>query len=76
MGVSHYDTMGLDPWATSAEIRDRYRDLVKVVHPDVGGDRFIPPAVPHPERWCGACGGARSGSCSAHSGGRCGCPRS
>lgn len=32
--------MGLTPTATEAQIRRRYLELAKVVHPDAGGDRY------------------------------------
>lgn len=34
MVPNHYDTLGLDPKATQAEIKQAYRRLVKLFHPD------------------------------------------
>lgn len=30
--------MGLDPYATSADVKKRFRDLARKYHPDTGGD--------------------------------------
>jgi hypothetical protein len=38
--VSHYKVLGLPETATSKEIRERYHELARVVHPDAGGDIF------------------------------------
>lgn len=38
--MSHYDTMGLSVSATHSEIRDRYLELARLVHPDSGGDPY------------------------------------
>lgn len=39
-GVNHYEVMGLRPGASPAEIRAAYRELSKLVHPDLGGDDY------------------------------------
>jgi hypothetical protein len=39
-GVSHYEVLGLPETATSKEIRERYHELARAVHPDAGGDIF------------------------------------
>lgn len=36
-----YDNLGLPPTASDEEIDDAYRSLVKVVHPDMGGDALM-----------------------------------
>ena len=38
--MSHYDTMGLQTSASDVEIRNRYRELARIVHPDAGGDPY------------------------------------
>lgn len=35
--ASPYDVLGLSPSATDEEVRQRYRELVKRLHPDVAG---------------------------------------
>ena len=37
-----YRTLGLDPGATSAEIKRAYRRLAKAYHPDSAGERALP----------------------------------
>ncbi len=39
--MSYYDDLGLPPSATQHEIRDRYRELAMVAHPDHGGDPIV-----------------------------------
>jgi len=36
--TKEYETLGLDPDATDAEVKTRYRELLKEHHPDMGGD--------------------------------------
>ncbi len=38
MEKSPYDVLGVDKRATKEEIKQRYKDLAKIHHPDVGGD--------------------------------------
>ena len=37
-GVDHYAVLGVSPLATEAQIKAAYRALVKLHHPDLGGD--------------------------------------
>lgn len=39
--MTHYDNLGLAVTASDDEITDAYRALVKVVHPDMGGDAVM-----------------------------------
>ena len=39
--MSYYDDLGLPPSATQHEIRNRYRELAMVAHPDHGGDPIV-----------------------------------
>ncbi|WP_320666552.1 J domain-containing protein [Prochlorococcus sp. MIT 1307] len=41
MSIDHYQTLGISPSASSAEIKAAYRNLVKQHHPDTGGDQQI-----------------------------------
>ncbi len=36
--TKEYEILGLDADATNAEVKKRYRDLLKKCHPDMGGD--------------------------------------
>ena len=38
-GEDAFDVLGIDPSATAEEVRSAYREQVKDVHPDHGGDR-------------------------------------
>lgn len=39
--MSYYDDLGVPPSASQHEIRDRYRELAMVAHPDHGGDPLV-----------------------------------
>ncbi len=39
--MSYYDDLGLPTSASQREIRDRYRELAMVAHPDHGGDPVV-----------------------------------
>jgi hypothetical protein len=39
--VSHYKVLGLEEGATSQEVKTAYRNLMKTVHPDKGGNQFL-----------------------------------
>lgn len=39
--MTHYDNLGLAVTASDDDITDAYRSLVKVVHPDMGGDAVM-----------------------------------
>src|SRR5664279_2471448 len=41
-GTDPYQTLGLSPGATQAEIKRAYRRLAKAYHPDSAGERAIP----------------------------------
>ena len=36
--MNAFGVLGLSPGATSAEVKARYRDLARTLHPDAGGD--------------------------------------
>ncbi|MEI7952933.1 MAG: J domain-containing protein, partial [Synechococcaceae cyanobacterium ELA182] len=38
IGVDHYAVLGVSPLATETQIKAAYRALVKLHHPDAGGD--------------------------------------
>jgi curved DNA-binding protein CbpA len=38
MTLDYYDILGLTPDATEEEMREKYRELVKINHPDSGTD--------------------------------------
>lgn len=40
-GLDPYEILGISPEATWGEIQGRHRDLVKLLHPDVGGDKRL-----------------------------------
>ncbi len=41
---THYDVLGLHRNATLAEVKKRFREIVRKHHPDVAGDRAMTPA--------------------------------
>jgi DnaJ-domain-containing protein 1 len=40
-GFDPYQVLGLDKSASDEEVKKRYHDLLKKVHPDVGGTSFL-----------------------------------
>ncbi len=70
-GVDHYAVLGVSPLATEAQIKAAYRALVKLHHPDLGGDAQRILALnaawealrdgPRRRRYDAACGGAEPG---------------
>ena len=51
--MTHYDTMGLQPAASQDQIRDRYWELIPLVHPERGGDRYLLAALDEAYRTLG-----------------------
>lgn len=43
--MNHYQTLGLSPTATAAEIKAAHRKLARKHHPDMGGDPVIFKAI-------------------------------
>ena len=71
-GIDHYAVLGVSPLATEAQIKAAYRALVKLHHPDAGGDDQQILALnaawevlrdgPRRRRYDAACGPAPEGS--------------
>ncbi len=40
-GGTHYDALGLSPNCSADQIRDRYWELLSVVHPSASGDPYL-----------------------------------
>ena len=36
-----YDILGLKPGASKAEIKKQYKEMMKKIHPDVGGSKYL-----------------------------------
>ena len=74
-GVDHYAVLGVSPLATEAQIKAAYRALVKLHHPDLGGDAQRILALnaawealrdgPRRRRYDAACGGAEPAAAPA-----------
>ena len=43
--MNHYQTLGLSPTATAAEIKAAHRKLARQHHPDMGGDPVLFKAI-------------------------------